>query len=306
MTSSEYSILCIGELVWDLFPDGARIGGAPLNVSVHLARQGVRVQLLTAVGRDELGAMAVQFLAREGIRGVLVHPGLPTGTVNVELDPQGVPRFTIHGHGAWTDLGGAHVSGTQLSWDAFDLSRISVITFGGLAMHSLGNRVLLSGLFREFHRRGMPLPVRICDLNLRPERSDPGVVRWCIDQTDILKVNEEELGVMKNLEPAPVAASAQHLLHRYLLQGLCVTLGSEGLRWLGRSGEEFMLPVWNAEDSPVLDTVGAGDAITASIALGIHLKESPRCFLERGRMWAARVCGVCGALPPRLSQPDVT
>lgn len=300
MTKNDRTVLCIGELVWDLFPDGARIGGAPFNVAVHLAREGAPVTLLTAVGHDELGARSLAFLQQEGIPGAWIHPRLPTGTVKIELDPEGIPRFLIHGYSAWTDLGGARMAGASSLAEALDPFMLSVIVFGGLAMHSSANRDLAADLFGgDLHRPGDP-PVRVCDLNLRPGWSDPDVVRWCAQKADILKVNQEELHALKDLASDPTISRDQDLLSRYSLQGLCITLGPDGLRWIDARGGEIALPPWSGDGAPPLvDTVGAGDTITASIALGLLRQEPAEVFLERGRRWSARICGTRGALPPR-------
>jgi len=124
------------------------------------------------------------------------------------------------------------------------------------------------------------------------------VAGWCAKRADILKVNEEERQFLLNLEPESGKDPDALLLNRYQLQGLCTTLGPRGLRWMDASGESKTLLPWREEGAPALiDTVGAGDAITASIALGLHHKESADVFLERGRRWAAWVCGIRGALP---------
>jgi len=303
MTMNECSVLCIGELVWDFFPDRPRMGGAPFNVAVHLARQGVTVSLLTAVGRDELGSKALSFLEQEGIPGALTHPMLPTGTVKVELDRASVPRFTVCDHAAWTDMKSGFLSDIPPLRESLDLSQLAVIVFGGLAMHSPVNRLLFSDFVMEFQKSGMPVPLRLCDLNLRPGWSDPEVVRWCANQADILKVNEEEHQFLASLEQGSEGDLDQILLRRYALQGLCTTLGPQGLRWSDPLKGSLLFPAWREEGAPiVIDTVGAGDAITASLAMGLSRKEATNIFLERGRRWAALICGIPGALPPPASQ----
>ena len=290
MTMSEASVLCVGEVVWDLFPDGLRLGGAPLNVSVHLARQGVNVALLTAVGKDERGQDALRFLEEEGISGARLHPDLPTGTVNVRLDAQGVPEFTIQEGCAWTDLENAEPLDGMLS-SAFAPWPPMLLVFGGVCMHSAANRRLLEELFPL----GLKRPERLCDLNLRPGWAEPGVLRWCLEQADYLKVNQEELDFLLAQE---CLAAEGDLLKRFRLKGLCVTRGPEGLRWRDDQGWECSLPVLDSVH-PVVDTVGAGDAVTAAIALGLLRGESVTEFLEWGRRMAAQICAVRGALPPR-------
>lgn len=300
MTMNRNSILCMGEAVWDLFPDKPRLGGAPLNVAVHLARQGARTRLLTAVGRDDLGQQCLSFLGREGIPGALCHPRLPTGTVRVEVDPYGIPCFTIHDHSAWTDIDGAFLSGIPPLREWVDLDTIAVIVFGCLAMHSPDNRRLADRLFAEFGKEDLPLPIRLCDMNLRPGWSDPEVVEWCVARTDFLKVNEEERRFLA-CGSAPASSEGDRaLMQHHSLHGLCITMGPRELRWVDATTPgTVQLPVHSDPDGrPVVDTTGAGDAITASIALGLSRRETPQAFLERGGKWAARVCQLPGALPP--------
>jgi fructokinase len=287
-TASPNDVLCLGELVWDCYPTGAFLGGAPFNVAVQLARHGVGAALLTAVGRDDLGRRAQDFLREEGIPGVRMHPGLPTGTVSVRLDTAGVPRFTIHGDCAWTDLEGA-------GQDASRPGRPKVLVFGGLAMHAEANRHLLAGMLEAWAAGPPGAPTVLCDLNLRPGWSDPAVVRWCLARCDYRKLNEEEAGFLAALSDGP------SLLARPGLRGICTTLGPAGLVWHGPDRADLALPVLTAAEGapPVVDTVGAGDALTAAMAAGLAALEAPEAFLERGRRWAAVTCGVRGALPPR-------
>jgi fructokinase len=283
-------VLCLGELVWDCYPDRVFLGGAPVNVAVQLARHGVPAALLTAVGRDDLGRRALDFLRQERLTGARQHVRLPTGTVAVTLDPVGLPTFTIHDDGAWTDLAGA-TAGEPMP------ARPSVLVFGGLAMHTETNRRLLVGLLEHWDTSPQGRPSLLCDLNLRPGWSDPEVARWCLEHCHWLKLNEEEAGFLTRLEGLDIPG----VLARYGLGGICTTLGPAGLAWQGPEGTGFTLPVWSpAQGAPkVVDTVGAGDALTAAMAAGLAAGETPEAFLERGRRWAAITCGVAGALPPR-------
>lgn len=288
-------LLAVGELVWDCYPKGSFLGGAPFNVAVQLSRYGHRAGLLTAVGRDELGERALAFLDREGIPGVRVHPRLPTGTVAVDLDADGIAAFTIHGSAAWTDLAGAEpVAGSAGSL------RPAVVIFGALAMHAEGNRALLSNLLDAWGAGGREGPALLCDLNLRPGWADPAVLRWCLARCRYLKVNQEEVEALAGLEGQPAPDLIPWLLRQYQLAGLCVTRGPDGLAWHAPDGASLALPVWGEDQGapPVVDTVGAGDAVTAAIAAGLAGGEAPDQFLERGRRWAGLTCAVSGALPP--------
>ncbi|MGA2082847.1 MAG: PfkB family carbohydrate kinase [Holophaga sp.] len=290
-------VLCLGELVWDCYPDRRFLGGAPFNVAVQLARHGRKAALLTAVGRDEPGQRALDFLAEEGIPGARVHPRLPTGTVTVAMGAQGLPTFTIHGGCAWTDLAGADpVDGAPGPGAA--PAPPAVLVFGGLAMHAGSNRRLLESLLETW---GGDAPAVLCDLNLRPGWAEPEVVLWCLAHCRFLKVNQEEEAFLAPLAGLGGPDAASGFLSAWGLRGVCTTLGPEGLAWREPGKAPLALPVWSRAEGapPVVDTVGAGDAITAAMAAGLAAGEDPERFLERGRRWAAFTCGVPGALPPR-------
>lgn len=295
MTRNRPWVLCLGEVVWDLFPQGPALGGAPFNVAVHLARQGVPVTLRSAVGRDALGAGIQEVLRAEGIPVVPEHPRLPTGTVDVVVDALGVPAFTIHGDGAWTDLEAA-IPEEEPSTPP------RVVVFGGLAQHPPGNRRVLKAILGRTWAQAGPAPLRLCDLNLRPGWSSPEVALACLDQADYLKLNADELAFVLELLGLEGEAGERALLERFQLQGLCITLGSQGLRWRDRQGLHLALPALEPPLAPPLvDTVGAGDAITAALAHGLAQGAAPARFLEAGLHAAARVCGVRGCLPPRAA-----
>ena len=287
-------VLCLGELVWDCYPDRRFLGGAPLNAAVQLARHGRKAALLTAVGRDDLGRRALAFLADEGVPGARVHPRLPTGTVAVAMDPRGVPTFTIHPGCAWTDLAGAGPGAGA----AHPGAPPAVLVFGGLAMHAGSNRRLLETLLEAWNGDA---PAVLCDLNLRPGWTEPEVALWCLAHCRYLKVNQEEEAFLARLGGLAGPETAPDILSGWALEGVCTTLGPDGLVWREPGKAALALPVWSVAEGapPVVDTLGAGDAITAAVAAGLADREAPGVFLERGRRWAALTCAVPGALPPR-------
>ena len=284
MTQDQASVLCVGELVFDHHAQGPVLAGAPMHTAVHLARAGVRTQLLTAVGEDAMGHQARAFLDREEVTGIRVHPSLPTGTVTVALHGDGVPVFTIGHPAAWTDLAGA-LPGTPPR-------RPSLVVFCGLGLHPAGNRDLLETLLAGWDD-GEPLSL-LCDLNLRPDWSDPWVARWCLAHCQILKVNDEELAFLLQLEGL---AGPAELLARHGLRGLCVTHGPLGATWHDPEGAQNF-PAHQG-GPPLVDTVGAGDACTAALALGLLNGEAPAQFMTRAALWAAQVCATRGGLPAR-------
>jgi fructokinase len=272
-------VLCVGEVVWDLFPDGERLGGAPFNVAVHLARHGIPTTLLTALGRDPRGQAALAFLQAEGLPGPPVHPSAPTGTVEVRLDPAGSPQFRIQEACAWMHLDWAHPMIPE---------RATCVVFGSLALHSRSNRL---GLER-YVRQTSP-PWRLCDLNLRPGWPDPVAIQACLSLANVLKVNADEWRHLKAF--LGLDGDLRKLLIRLPLRAVCLTQGSEGLHWVDADGTETRVPALEPAGG-IIDTVGAGDAVTAALAAGLVQGEPPLCFLEKGAQWAAQVCGQAGAL----------
>lgn len=284
MTRDELSVLCVGELVFDHYAEGPVLAGAPMHTAVHLARTGLRTGLLTAVGDDPMGRQALAFLAQEQVTGLRTHPSLPTGTVTVALKEDGVPVFTIHQPAAWTDLAGALPCAPP--------PRPGLVVFCGLGLHPAGNRHLLEALLAGW--AGPGVPPTLCDLNLRPGWSEPEVARWCLTHAQVLKANDEELAFVLQMDGL---AGPRDLLARYGLRGLCVTHGPGGATWHDASGARtFPVP---PGPGPLVDTVGAGDACTAALALGLLHGEPPERFMDRAGRWAAQVCATRGGLPPR-------
>lgn len=251
------TIVGLGEVLWDLFPDGPQFGGAPANFACHAAMLGADSQMASQVGDDELGEQALAALRRHGVgvRCVGRSPDRPTGTVRVELDDAGRPRFEIAQDVAWDQI--------ARSDDLEALARrADAVGFGSLAQRSPTSRETI----RDFLRATRPDCLRIFDVNLRRPFFDDRVILDSLPLAGALKLNDEELPVLATI--CGLSGSDREILgalrDRYNLRLVALTRGPKGAMLLGDEGfvECPGRPV------AIVDTVGAGDAFTAAMALG--------------------------------------
>ena len=243
------SIYCFGEVLWDVFPGESFLGGAPLNVAYHLARLGRFPRLVSSVGRDSLGDLALSRAAESGVNIDYVsrESGLPTGTVNVRIDASGQASYEFAAPAAWD----------QIEARAVPSLKGSALVFGSLALRSEGNRAALRALLDS----GPSL--RVCDLNLRKPHDDWRGIRNFVEGADLLKLNEDEARQLAgdSLKTAPAAEQAPYISAALGCRLVCITLGERGaILWDGRT-----LHAAPARVIEVQDTVGAGDAFTAAV-----------------------------------------
>jgi fructokinase len=270
-------VVCFGEVLWDLLPQGRFLGGAPLNVAYHLRRLGRSPQLVSAVGDDARGAEALALIARAGLGTETIsrHPTLPTGTVSVRLDAQGQASYEIHRPVAWDAITATPDAMIAASVDG---GRPAAVVFGSLALRGVANREVLRAWLRGTGA------LKICDLNLRPPFDAVAELAEFIHGCALLKVNADEARVLSpaDLKAASAERHAAYLAAKYACRTVCVTLGADGaLLW--REGE-----IYRAASPPVIvrDTIGAGDAFTAALLDGWL------CSGERAD-WAALLARAC-------------
>ena len=292
----EPAILSFGEVLWDLFPDGECFGGAPANFASHAAILGGSVRIVSAVGDEGHGRGAVEVLRSHGVDTQLVQtiPGVPTGTVGVQLDLAGEPRFTIHENAAWE-----HIAWTP------QIERVigdsDAVYFG-----TLGQRGVKS---RETIRRAMAFAKaantpRLLDVNLRAPWFDDATIRESVQLASILKLSDEELGPVSHACGVAAGGASEHVLREILqharLDLVIMTCGAEGALLVSRDGvvRQPGIPV------KVCDTVGAGDAFAAAFLMGI-LQELPHDEILRSACArASLVCSLPGAVPRGLLKTE--
>ena len=309
--------LAIGELLWDLIPTGARLGGASTNFAVLTARLGNFSALISCIGDDPLGHQAALRLAALAdtpdakghldLAGIQISRTLPTGTVAVSFDCNHRPQYEIVSPVAWDAI--------LVPPQALELSRhAAVICFGTLAQREEVSRDSIRALIQA----AGPECIRVCDLNLRAPFVSAEVVCWCLQHADVLKISDEELpevarlvgqpslaeGIASPVDDEALTAAATKTAQALLefapqCRLVAITLGPHGSLLADRSGihrhRGFVIRV--------ADTVGAGDAFTAGLVHAYLRGASLAQISEVSNLCGSHVASHPGAtpeLPPAL------
>ncbi len=291
MTSPEkpIHILACGEVLWDLFPQGPCLGGAPANFACHASLLGAQVSFLTAVGTDPRGSEALAILQHFGLQTDLIQrlPDAPTGTVGVSLDPKGKPSFEIHPNSAWDNLSWTPALETRIS-------QADAVYFGTLGQRGSASRETIRKVLKLAKARGI---LRILDVNLRRPFFDPSLIRESIAEANVLKLSDDELKEVASacgLNPEdPAKETLGALLKNFDLSLIIMTQGGEGALLVSPQGAIHQPGI----PTQVIDTVGAGDSFTACLCVGL-LRENPHAdILKKACEIAAFVCSQSGAVP---------
>lgn len=248
----EFTVVGLGEVLWDLLPEGNQLGGAPTNFAYISTLLGDRGVVASRVGRDDLGRKALERLKILGVETSSVQRDNShrTGTVKVQVESSGQPRFTIHEDVAWDFLS------WRENWKKL-ACKADAVCFGTLAQRSPRSH----GTIAEFLRntRG----ARVFDVNLRQHFYSAEVVRESVFTATIVKMNQDELPIVLKslgLNPGEDKRAASQLLN-FRPKLVCVTRGERGSFLLSRRGavehEGFSVRV--------KDTIGSGDAFTAAL-----------------------------------------
>lgn len=282
----ESLIVGLGETLWDVFPDGPKLGGAPLNYACsasELAGSKANVALVSAVGSDELGRNAVQAVRQHGVDNSYVQTiDKPTGQVLIELDSDGVASYEFVSDTAWDALRW-NPGLQQLA------TRTSAVCFGTLGQRSSQSRATI----RKFVAATSSDTLRVLDVNLRPPHYDNQVILESLELANLLKLNDDELPILAELCGAQgndVEVSRQ-LAERYQLRYVAVTRGAGGGLLVSSDAvsDQPGVPV------EVADTVGAGDAFTAALTLGLLAGHDLDRVNQNAVTVASFVCSQSGA-----------
>ena len=280
-------IVGLGELLWDLFPAGAQVGGAPANFAYITSLLGDKGIPASRLGQDSLGTDAIRRLEELGLSSEFIQKDAnhSTGTVKVEVDGTGQPRFEVAESVAWDFLEWTS------QWQEL-AQQADAVCFGSLAQRSERSRATI----RRFLLAMRKSAVRVFDVNLRQNFHSMEVLAESMKLATIVKLNHEELPKVMSvfdLETRGEEASARQLLsHEVKL--VCVTRGSSG-SLLVSADERSEHPGFKVK---VADTVGAGDAFTAALVHGYLRGTSLPQINETANRVGAWVASQSGATPP--------
>lgn len=281
----KHYIVGIGEALWDLFPEGKKIGGAPANFAYHMSQFGFESIVVSAVGKDADGDEIIANFTEKGLLQQIERVDFPTGTVRVEVDEKGVPKYEICEGVAWD-----HIPFTAA---LEEIARSTKgVCFGSLAQrHPVSHDTIL-----RFIEQMPAASVKIFDINLRQHYYTEELIRKSLEKCTILKINDEEiitLGKLFDYSETEMEAIALRLLQEYALDLVILTCGSVGSYVFAKEGRSYL-------DTPrveVADTVGAGDSFTAAFCASLLKGDSIEAAHRKAVAVSAYVCTQAGAMP---------
>lgn len=296
-----FTIVGIGEALFDVFPDESRLGGAPLNVAVHahqLARaavgEGGRGVVVSRVGQDALGDELLRALRDRGMTTdcIQTDPDRPTGRVYVDHDIDGQPTYDIAPNAAWDNL--------QFDYDLEDLAQsCAAVCFGTLAQRDAQTRNTIYRFLDACSRA-----FRLLDANLRGPKDAPfydaRILRRSCEAATALKLNRDELPIVASLlgvgRSGDEDVMAAALLKAFPLEMVALTRGPAGTCLYTRGGRtEGDVPTYPAAERA--DPVGAGDACAAALLVGRTLRLPPPKLVDLANHCGAYVASQPGATP---------
>ncbi len=280
-------IVGMGEALWDMFPDGKKIGGAPANFAFHVSQLGLNSCAVSAIGHDEAGDDILDIFNQKGLDYSLSRVDFPTGTVQVTLDEMGVPCYEIKEDVAWDNI--PYTS---------ELKKLALHTkavcFGSLAQRCPVSRATIKEFVETIPESVDPL--KIFDINLRQHFYTEEIIHDSLTMCNVLKINDEELVILSRMFGYPgidLENKCWILMSKYNLKMLILTCGTNG-SYVFKPGEFSFLETPKVE---VADTVGAGDSFTAAFCTAI-IKGKPIAEAHQLAVdVSAFVCTQHGAMP---------
>jgi len=284
----------MGEALWDVLPEGKKIGGAPANFAYHVSQFGLPSCVVSAVGADALGKEIVENFTSKGLNQLIAEVPYPTGTVQVEIDQAGVPQYEIKENVAWDNIPWTK----QLESLA---ARTKAVCFGSLAQRNVVSRNTINRFLDAMPGKGDSFVV--FDVNLRQGFYNKEILCNSMKRCNILKINDEELVTVSRMFGYPgidLQDKCWILLGKYNLKMLILTCGING-SYVFTPGNVSFYPTPMVE---VADTVGAGDSFTAAFIASLLKGKSVVEAHSLAVHTSAYVCTKNGAmpiLPPQLT-----
>lgn len=281
------NIIGLGEALWDMLPEGKRIGGAPANFAYHCMQFGHKATAVSAVGKDELGKKLVEQLKARGLELEMPAIDFPTGVVKISLTEDGIPDYDICRNVAW-DYIPFTPEMNQLAQSA------DAVCFGSLAQRFFVSRDCISRFLDIM--RGNCNTLRVFDLNLRQDFYDCNIVGNSLHCCNVVKLNDEELPIvvrMFSIKGDSAKQQCRNLMERFGLKMAILTCGTRGSYIFAQDTTSFV-------ETPlveVADTVGAGDSFSgAFIGSLLNGKTIHDAHTTAVRI-SAYVCTQNGAMP---------
>ena len=280
-------VVGLGEVLWDVLPEGKKLGGAPANFAYHAGQfLGIDNTIaVSALGNDKLGDETIEALKEHGLNDLLPRVPYPTGTVQVQLDEQGIPTYDIKENVAWDNI--------PFDDDIAAIARnCRAVCFGSLAQRNVVSRETI----HKFLDATPADCVKIFDINLRQQFYTKEIIKESLLRCNILKINDEELVLIGRMFGYPgldIENKCWLILGKYNLDMLVLTCGTNG-SYVFTPGQMSFQATPKVE---VADTVGAGDSFTgsfcAAILSGKPVAEAHKLAVEV----SAFVCTQNGAMP---------
>lgn len=281
----EKYVVGLGEALWDVLPEGKKLGGAPSNFAYHAAQMGVKAIAVSALGDDKLGEETVTQLKEKQLNYLMPRVPYPTGTVQVELDNDGVPTYDIKENVAWDNI--------PFNDDVKAVAQQTLaVCWGSLAQRNVVSR---ETIYKFLDATPTPC-LKIFDINLRQNFYTKEIIRESMKRCNMLKINDEELvliGRMFGYAGLDMENKCWLILGKYNLDMLVLTCGVNG-------SYVFTPGSMSYQETPrveVADTVGAGDSFTAAFCAAILQGKSIAEAHKLAVDVSAYVCTQNGAMP---------
>ena len=278
-------VVGLGEALWDMLPEGKKLGGAPANFAYHAGQFGLNTLAVSALGEDALADETIAALKKNGLNYLMPRVPYPTGTVLVTLSGDGIPSYEIKENVAWDNI--------PYTPEIADVAKnCRAVCFGSLAQRNVTSWATI----RQFLDDTPADCLKIFDINLRQQFFTKDVIEESLKRCNILKINDEELIVFQHIfdyEGLDMRGTCEKIVAEYNLRMLVLTCGTNG-SYVFANGITSFQPTPKVE---VADTVGAGDSFTgsfcAAILNGKAVEDAHRIAVEV----SAYVCTQNGAMP---------
>lgn len=280
-------VVGMGEALWDVLPEGKKIGGAPANFAYHVSQFGLNSCVVSAVGNDALGNEIIENFTSKGLNQLIEKVPYPTGTVQVEIDQAGIPQYEIKENVAWDNI--PYTANLEVV-----ASRTKAVCFGSLAQRNVVSRNTINRFLDAMPKSDDTLVV--FDVNLRQGFYNKEILCNSMTRCNILKINDEELVTVSRMFGYPgidLQDKCWILLGKYNLKMLILTCGING-SYVFTPGTVSFQPTPRVE---VADTVGAGDSFTAAFISSIIKGKSVAEAHSLAVQTSAFVCTKKGAMP---------